>query len=204
MTSARPPVDLKHLPFKAFAIAQCYPPTPENGAAPEDDDASEETEDNHNTLNDSDASGAEVPEDDAVIDSKQRRKINEDLMTTVESSPSGRNDDDADAIPSPASFRETSAPQPIRAAIDIVVDFADQFVRLEVENAQLREGVKSSSDQLQQAKSLAADAQNENKIPKEELKTLKKKLKEEQESKLKAYAEADRRKALFVNPSNAF
>jgi predicted nucleic acid-binding Zn-ribbon protein len=83
--------------------------------------------------------------------------------------------------------------QPIHAAVDTVVDFVDQFVRLEVENAQLREAVKSSSDQLQQAKSLATDAQNENKGLKEELKTLKKKLKEEQELKLKAYAEADKK-----------
>jgi hypothetical protein len=32
-------------------------------------------------------------------------------MTTAESSPSGRDDDDVDAIPSPAPSRETSAPQ---------------------------------------------------------------------------------------------
>ncbi|KAK1608985.1 hypothetical protein QYE76_032658 [Lolium multiflorum] len=45
MTSAHPPLDLKHLPAKASTVAQCYPPTPESGVAPEDDDASEETED---------------------------------------------------------------------------------------------------------------------------------------------------------------
>jgi hypothetical protein len=39
------------------------------------------------------------------------QEINKDLMTTAESSPSGRDDDDADAIPSPAPSRETSAPQ---------------------------------------------------------------------------------------------
>jgi predicted nucleic acid-binding Zn-ribbon protein len=83
--------------------------------------------------------------------------------------------------------------QPIHAAIDTVVDFTDQFVRLEVENAQLREAAKYSSDQLQQAKRLAADAQSENTSLKEDLKTLKKKLKEEQESRLKAYAEADKK-----------
>jgi chromosome segregation ATPase len=74
-----------------------------------------------------------------------------------------------------------------------VVDFASQFVRLEAENAQLREAAKSSSDQLQQEKRLAADAQSENMSMKEELKTLKKKLKGEQESKLKAYVEADKK-----------
>jgi hypothetical protein len=40
---------------------------------------------------------------------------------------------------------------------------------------------------------LAADAQYENKGLKEELKTLKKKLKEEQESRLRAYVEADKK-----------
>jgi hypothetical protein len=33
-----------------------------------------------------------------------------------------------------------------------VIDFAGQFGWLEVENAQLREAAKSSSDQLQEAK----------------------------------------------------
>jgi hypothetical protein len=36
-------------------IAQCYPPTPESRVAPEDDDASEETEDNLAAIEDSDA-----------------------------------------------------------------------------------------------------------------------------------------------------
>jgi hypothetical protein len=95
---------------QAFAIAQCYHPTPESEELPEDDDASKETEDNRNALKDSDATGDEAPEDDALIDSKRRRNINEDLITTMESSPSGWDDNDADAIPSPAPSRETSAP----------------------------------------------------------------------------------------------
>jgi hypothetical protein len=37
--------------------------------APEDDDASEETEDDHNILEDSDALGDEVPADDAHVKS---------------------------------------------------------------------------------------------------------------------------------------
>jgi hypothetical protein len=135
MTSARPPLDLKHLPAEvislvfalnvvfiseseshyffcrqASTVAQCYPPTPESGAAPEDDDASEETEDEHHIFEDSDVLGDEAPEDDAFVKSMRRRKINEDLMATAESSPSGR-DDDADATASPAPSREISAPQ---------------------------------------------------------------------------------------------
>jgi predicted nucleic acid-binding Zn-ribbon protein len=83
--------------------------------------------------------------------------------------------------------------QPIHAAVDIVVNFADQFVQLEAENTQLRKVAKSSADQVQEANRLAAEARSENASLKEELKKLKKKMKEEQESKLKAYAEADKK-----------
>jgi hypothetical protein len=40
----------------------------------------------------------------------RRRKINEDLIATAESSPSGR-DDDADTAVSPVPSRDTSTPQ---------------------------------------------------------------------------------------------
>jgi predicted RNase H-like nuclease (RuvC/YqgF family) len=79
--------------------------------------------------------------------------------------------------------------QPIHGAVGIVVEFVDQFVRLEAENAQLHKAAKSSADQVQEANRLAAEARNENASLKEELKKLKKKIKEEQESKLKAFAE---------------
>ncbi|KAK1614376.1 hypothetical protein QYE76_019893 [Lolium multiflorum] len=284
ITSVRVPFDLKHLPSEASTLACCYPPTPESGATPEDDDASEENEDNRNALEDSDASGGKAPEEDALLASQCRRKINEDLIATAESSPSRQDDDDADATPSPAPTREASAPlaikrssgffaeedelmsissdddddvplskrakviseraelakesiplatesaptnpslprknvtkvkaspeapsaststpllthaHPIQAAIDTVIDFADQFGRLEVENAQLHEAAKSSYYQLQEAKRLAADAQNENMSLKEELKTMKKKLNEEQDLKLKAYAEADKKEGVL-------
>jgi hypothetical protein len=74
---------------QASTVAQCYPPIPESGVAPEDDDASQETEDDKNILEDSDAPGDEVPKDDAHVKSMRRRKINEDLIATAESSPSG-------------------------------------------------------------------------------------------------------------------
>jgi predicted nucleic acid-binding Zn-ribbon protein len=73
------------------------------------------------------------------------------------------------------------------------VGFADQFARLEAGNAQLREAAKSSFDQLQEANRLAAEAQKENTSLKVELKKLKKNMKEEKESKLKAYAQADKK-----------
>jgi hypothetical protein len=42
----------------------------------------------------------------------RRRKINEELIATAESSPSGRDDDDDDdTVVSPASSRDTSTPQ---------------------------------------------------------------------------------------------
>jgi hypothetical protein len=95
---------------QASTVAQCYPPTPESGVALEDDDASEESGDDQNILEDSDVLGDEALEGDALVKSMHRRKINEDLMMMAESSPSGR-DDDADAAASPAPSRESSAPQ---------------------------------------------------------------------------------------------
>jgi hypothetical protein len=46
--------------------------------------------------------------------------------------------------------------QPIYATVDVVVDFADQFTRLEAENIQLRKVVKASADQVLEANKLAA------------------------------------------------
>jgi hypothetical protein len=60
-------------------------------------------------IEDRDASGDESLDDDALL-SRCRRRINEDLMATVESSPSRHNDDDVDVSPSPAPSREASAP----------------------------------------------------------------------------------------------
>jgi hypothetical protein len=88
----------------------CLPPAPESGVVPEDDDISEETGDNPDVIEDSDASGIEAYEDDALLASKRRRRVNEDLIATAESSPSGRNDDDANVSPSPAPSREALAP----------------------------------------------------------------------------------------------
>ncbi|KAK1619021.1 hypothetical protein QYE76_024538 [Lolium multiflorum] len=272
MTSARPPLDLKHLPTKASTVAQCYPPTPESGIAPEDDDSLEETEDEQLTLEDSDVQDDEAPEDDARTKSMRQRKINEDLMATAESSPSGQ-DDDANTIASPASFRRTSSPPaakgstglfadeddlefsddddeevplakraklrsertksakesnpttveltppprtgvakvplskanpsavastpsishdyPIFATVDAMADFADQVTRLESENVQLRKAIKTLTDQVLEANRLTADARNENTLLKDELKKLKKKMKDEQEARRKASMIAD-------------
>jgi hypothetical protein len=55
------------------------------------------------------------PEGDAFTRSMRCRKINEDLITTAESSPTGH-DDDADASPSPAPSHHASTPQPVKRA----------------------------------------------------------------------------------------
>jgi hypothetical protein len=109
---------------QASTVAQCYPPTPESGVAPEDDDVSEETEDDQHILEDSDTLEDEVPEDDAHVKSMRRRRINEELITTTDSSLSGR-DDDADTAVSPAPSRDTSAPQPSKRPSRVFADEDD-------------------------------------------------------------------------------
>jgi hypothetical protein len=49
----------------------------------------------------------------------RRRKINEDLLATAESSPSGQ-DDDADATAPHAPSRDTSDSSAFKKAVDIV------------------------------------------------------------------------------------
>ncbi|KAK1631025.1 hypothetical protein QYE76_005340 [Lolium multiflorum] len=252
LTSARPPYDLDHLPTEASVVAQCYPPTPESGVEPEDDDDdSEETEDVQHVLEDSDVQEDEVVEDDAFIRSRRRKQINEDFITTAESSPSGQdNDAIGTAPPSPAkksstgffaaeddldlsdddvhlakrarlSFERTASARgpnpspakstppsrstvekipmskPIYATVDAVVDFAEQFTRLESENAQLRKTVKTSADQVLEANRLATDAKNENVLLKEELKKLKRQMKDEQDAKREAAAATDKKEGVL-------
>jgi hypothetical protein len=48
---------------------------PESGVAPEDYDSSKETKDYRNVLEDSDASGYETLENDALIEFKCHRKL---------------------------------------------------------------------------------------------------------------------------------
>jgi hypothetical protein len=61
-------------------------------------------------IEDSDASSDQAYEDDALLASKRHRRVDEDLIATTESSPSGRDDDDANVSPSPAPSREASTP----------------------------------------------------------------------------------------------
>ncbi|KAK1666781.1 hypothetical protein QYE76_054940 [Lolium multiflorum] len=271
LTSARSPYDLKHLPAEASTVAQCYPPTPESGVEPgdDDDDDSEETEDTQHILEDIDVQEEEAPEDDTLTRSRRCKRINEDLITTAESSPSGQDndadetasppptvksstgffaveddldlsDDDDDvplakraklfsgksesakeSNPSPAKPKlpsrtavekipvskvipsgnapvPSAAPDhPIYATVDAVADFADQFSRLESENAHLRKTVKTSADQVLEANRLADDAQNENILLKDELKKLKQKMKDEKDARREAAAAADEKEGVL-------
>ncbi|KAK1681524.1 hypothetical protein QYE76_042372 [Lolium multiflorum] len=217
LTSARSPYDLTHLPAEASTVTQCYPPTPESAVEPEDDDHSEETEDAQHALEDSDVQEEEAPEDDALTRSRQCRRINDDLITTAESSPSGQdNDADETASPPPAPKSSASffaveddldlsdddddvplAKRPIYATVDAVADFAEQFTRLESENAHLRKTIKTSADQVLEAKRLATDAQNENILLKDEMKKLKQKMKDEQDAKRKAAIAADEKEGIL-------
>jgi hypothetical protein len=71
---------------------------------------SEETKDNADVSEDIDASGDGDHEDVAFLASKRHRRVDDDLIETVESSPSERNDDDANVSPPDAPSREASAP----------------------------------------------------------------------------------------------
>ncbi|KAK1607751.1 hypothetical protein QYE76_031424 [Lolium multiflorum] len=91
----------------------------------------------------------------------------------------------------PAS--SASRDHPIYATVDAVVEFAEEFTRLEIENSQLRKTVRSSADQVLEANRLATDAKNENVLLKEEVKKLKQRLKDEQDAKHAAAAVIDKK-----------
>ncbi|KAK1632467.1 hypothetical protein QYE76_006782 [Lolium multiflorum] len=82
---------------------------------------------------------------------------------------------------------------PIYATVDAVVEFAEEFIRLEAENSQLRKTIRSSADQVLEANRLATDAKNENVLLKEEVKKLKQRLKDELDAKNAAAAAIDKK-----------
>ncbi|KAK1666213.1 hypothetical protein QYE76_054372 [Lolium multiflorum] len=267
LTSARPPYDSDHPPTEALAATRCYPPTPESGVVPEDDDEdSKGTEEAPHALEDSDVQEEEATEDDAFIKSRRRKQVHDDFITSAESSPhGGDNDADEAATPPPARKSSTSLfageddldlsdddddevplakraklasekaasakesnpspakstppsrtvvekvpvstvippgdiptssagrDHPIYATVDAMVEFAEEFTRLEIENSQLRKTVRSSADQVLEANRLATDAKNENVLLKEEVKKLKQRLKDEQDAKRTAAAAIDKK-----------
>jgi membrane-associated HD superfamily phosphohydrolase len=81
----------------------------------------------------------------------------------------------------------------------MVVDFAAQFIHLEAENVRLQEVSKSSSEQLEKANKLAAEARGEAAKLRKELDLLKAKMEEEEQQKIEAHARAEKRKAISAN-----
>ncbi|KAK1607307.1 hypothetical protein QYE76_030980 [Lolium multiflorum] len=112
--------------------------------------------------------------------------------TTVEKIPVSKVIPSGD-VSTPSAARD----HPIYATVDAVADFADQFTRLESENAQLRKTIRTSADQVLEANRLATNAQNENTLLKDELKKLKQKMKDEQDAKRKAAAAADEKEGVL-------
>ncbi|KAK1681280.1 hypothetical protein QYE76_042128 [Lolium multiflorum] len=205
LTSARSPYDLTHLPSEASTVAQCYPPTPESGVEPEDDDDdSEETEDAQHVLEDSDVQEDEAPEDDVLTRSSSDDDDDVPLAKRAKLF-SGKSESAKESNPSPAEPTPPSrmavvkipVSKPIYATVDAVADFADQFTRLESENAHLRKTIKTSADQVLEANKLAAGAQNENISLKDELKKLKQKMKDEQDARREASIAADEKEGVL-------
>ncbi|KAK1669575.1 hypothetical protein QYE76_057734 [Lolium multiflorum] len=108
LMSARSPYDSDHPPTEALAAARCYPPAPESGVVPEDDDEdSDGTEDAQHTLEDNDVQEEEATEDDTFTRSRRRKQVHDEFITTAESSPSGR-DNDADEAAAPPPVKKSS------------------------------------------------------------------------------------------------
>ncbi|KAK1681578.1 hypothetical protein QYE76_042426 [Lolium multiflorum] len=112
--------------------------------------------------------------------------------TTVEKIPVSR------VIPAGSAPASSAArDHPIYATVDAVVDFAEQFTRLEAENAQLRKTVKSSADQVLEANMLATDAKKVNALLKEEVSKLKQQMKDEQDARRAAAVAIDKREGVL-------
>ncbi|KAK1664062.1 hypothetical protein QYE76_052221 [Lolium multiflorum] len=128
LTSARPPYDFDHLPYEAPSVVRCYPPTPESGVEPEDDDDdSEGTEDAQQVFEDSDVQEGDTAEEVAFTRSKRRLQIDEDFITTAESSP---NDQDNDAVGTPPPSPVNKGPSGFFAAEDDLELSDDDLVPL--------------------------------------------------------------------------
>ncbi|KAK1682701.1 hypothetical protein QYE76_043549 [Lolium multiflorum] len=96
-------------------------------------------------------------------------------------------------VPASSAVRD----HPIYATVDTVVEFAEEFTRLETENSQLRKTVRSSADQVLEANRLATDAKNENALLKEEVRKLKQRLKDEQDAQRAAAAAIDKKEGVL-------
>ncbi|KAK1680764.1 hypothetical protein QYE76_041612 [Lolium multiflorum] len=148
-------------------------------------------------------------DDDAVPLAKRAKFVSERAASAKESNPSPAKSTPpsrtvvekvpvSTVIP-PGDVPTSSAGRdhPIYATVDAVVEFAEEFTRLETENSQLRKTVRSSADQVLEANRLATDAKNENVLLKEEVKKLKQWLKDEQDAKRAAAAAIDKKEGVL-------
>ncbi|KAK1631400.1 hypothetical protein QYE76_005715 [Lolium multiflorum] len=99
--------------------------------------------------------------------------------------------------PGDAPTSSAGRDHPIYVTVDAVADFAEQFTRLEAENSQLRKTIRSSADQVLEANRLATDAKNENALLKEEVKKLKRQMKDEQDARRAAAAAVDKKEGVL-------
>ncbi|KAK1685315.1 hypothetical protein QYE76_046163 [Lolium multiflorum] len=209
---------------QAPTVAQCYPPSPESGVVLEDDDDDSEGPRTFSTFlriamskrrklpKMTPSSGAGVvssSDDDDVPLAKRAKLVSERAASAKESSPSSAKSTPPsrtgvekvpvsrvippDDAPTPSAGRD----HPIYAIVDAVADFAEQFTHLEAENSQLRKAVKSSVDQVVEANRLATDAKNENALLKEEVKRLKRQMKDDQDARRAATAAVDEKEGVL-------
>ncbi|KAK1664968.1 hypothetical protein QYE76_053127 [Lolium multiflorum] len=144
-------------------------------------------------------------DDDEVPLAKRAKFVSERAVSAKESNPSPAKSTSPSRTavekvpvstvipPSDVPASSASRDHPIYATVDAVVEFAEEFTRIETENSQLRKTVRSSADQMLEANRLANDAKNENVLLKEEVKKLKQRLKDEQDAKRAAAAVIDKK-----------
>ncbi|KAK1569431.1 hypothetical protein QYE76_016481 [Lolium multiflorum] len=106
-------------------------------------------------------------------------------MSTASSLSKGKDTPSTAAAAAPPSGKPD-----LRAVISSLETFASQYTSLEVDKAQLQKEVKSSSSKLEGAIKMAAEARQEIDSLKEELEGLKKRLKDEEASRLTVEARA--------------
>ncbi|KAK1631089.1 hypothetical protein QYE76_005404 [Lolium multiflorum] len=151
----------------------------------------------------------DLSDDDDVPLAKRAKLVSEKAASAKESNPSPAKSTPPSRTgvekipiskvipPGDAPTPSTGRDHPIYVTVDAVADFADQFTRLEAENSQLRKAVKSSADQVLEANRLATDAKNENALLKEEVKRLKRQMKDEQDARRAAAAAVDEKEGVL-------
>ncbi|KAM0925266.1 hypothetical protein ACQ4PT_004298 [Festuca glaucescens] len=153
-------------------------------------------------------SGFFADEDDLMSDSsdgdtdlppsKKARISSDKTVSTKETVPLSSGEEPVIPPPPRKAVRKVKAPPVVPSAAYSgrsrhSVDFADQFISMEAENARLLEVAKSSTEQLAKANKLATEALREASNLKEGLDLLKAKMKEVEQLKIEAQALVDKK-----------